>query len=109
MPQHIGWLWILVFFSLLATADGQTASPPTAGTKFDGTYAFVSRTKVNKTYAVPGSNRIGQCGGSGKGNHRRPLTFANGHAQYTTANGFQYEGTVSSQGEVAMRSATSSS
>jgi hypothetical protein len=106
MPQHIGWLWILVFFGLLAAADAQTASPPTAGTQFDGTYAFVSRTKVNETYAVPRSNRIGRCGGSGRGNHRRPLTIASGQAQYTTADGLQYEGTVSSQGELAMRSAT---
>ena len=106
MQKHIGWLWILGFFALLATAIAQTASPPTASTQFDGTYAFVSRTKVNKTYAVLGSNRIGQCGGTATGNHRRPLTIANGQAQYTTVNGLQYEGTVSSQGELAMRSAT---
>lgn len=110
MQTQIGWLWIVGFFGLLAAADAQTASPPVASTQFDGTYAFVSRTKVNKTYAVLGSNRIGQCGGRGsaRGDHRRPLTIANGRAQYITANGIQYDGTVSSQGELAMRSATPS-
>jgi hypothetical protein len=106
MQKHIGWFWMIGFFGLIATADAQTASPPAASTQFDGTYAFVSRTKMNETYAVTRSNRIGQCGGTGKGNHRRPLTIASGQAQYTTANGLQYEGTVRSQGELAMRSAT---
>jgi hypothetical protein len=85
MQKHIGWFWMIGFFGLIATADAQTASPPAASTQFDGTYAFVSRTKMNETYAVTRSNRIGQCGGTGKGNHRRPLTIASGQAQYTTA------------------------
>jgi hypothetical protein len=68
------------FSVLLAAADAQTPSPP-AVTQFDGTYAFVSSTRVNETYAVPGSNRIGQWGRSARAERiRPPLTIANGQA-----------------------------
>jgi hypothetical protein len=103
MQKPVGLLSITAFFGLLAAADAQTASSPAAGTQFDGTYGFVSATRVNETYAVTRSNRIGQCGDAARANRPRPpLTIANGQAQF----GRQFEGTVSSQGELAMRSAT---
>jgi hypothetical protein len=78
---------------------------PPATTQFDGTYGFVSATRVNETYAVKGSNRIGQCGDAARANRLRPpLTTANGQLQF----GRQFEGTVSSQGELVMRSGTPS-
>lgn len=101
MRKHVGWLWIAGFFGLLAAANAQTPSSPAAVTQFDGTYGFVSATRVDETYAVPGSNRIGQCGDTARANRLRP--------PLTGAGGRQFEGTVSSQGELAVRSATSSS
>jgi hypothetical protein len=103
MDKVIGLLCIIASFGLLAAANAQTSSPPTPNTQFDGTYAFISATRVNETYAVPGSNRIGQCGGTAKANRlRAPLTIANGQAQYTDVNSHQFEGTVSSQGELGL-------
>ena len=104
MHKTVGLLWIAGFFGLLAGADAQTASPPAASTQFDGTYTFVSATKLTETYAMRGSNRIGRCGDySG-----RPLSIANGQARYAgfglAAAGF--EGTVGPQGELAMRLAS---
>jgi hypothetical protein len=49
MQKRIGWFWIIGFFGLLAAADAQTPSPPAVTTQFDGTYAFVSATKLNET------------------------------------------------------------
>jgi hypothetical protein len=105
MPQHIGWLWILGLFGLLAAANAQTASPPTATTQFDGTYAFVSATKLKETYTTRVTNRIGRCGDY----TGRPLTITNGQARYPglgrlTSAGF--EGTVGPQGELALRLAS---
>jgi hypothetical protein len=48
MRRNLGWLWIVGFFGLLASANAQTASPPTTTTQFDGTYAFVSATKSDR-------------------------------------------------------------
>jgi len=56
MQKHVGWLWIIGFFGLTAAATARAPSPPAATTQFDGTYAFVSATRVNETYSVPGSN-----------------------------------------------------
>jgi hypothetical protein len=39
-------------FRLVVAADAQTPSPPAANTQFDGTYAFVSSTRVNETYML---------------------------------------------------------
>ena len=74
MQTHIGWLWIVGFFGLLAAANAQTALRPAANTQFDGTYAFVSSTKVNET----------------------SRDFKNRE--------LEFEGTVASSGELAMRS-----
>jgi hypothetical protein len=100
--KQIGGLWIIGFFGLLAAANAQTPSPPAASTQFDGTYAFVSATKLNETYTTTRTNRLGQCG-----DYRgRPLTIANGQARYPglgrlTAAGF--EGTLGPQGQLVMR------
>jgi hypothetical protein len=94
--------WI---FGLFGAADAQTPSLSTANTQFDGTYAFVSAAKVNDTYTVTGTNRIGQCRDMGKAG---PLVIINGHAQYTaqggaTGTGYLLEGAVGPQRELAMR------
>ena len=102
MEKRVGLLCIAGFFGLFAAADAQTPSPPAASTQFDGTYTFVSATKVNETYTTTRSNRVGRCG-----DYRgRPLTIVNGEVGYPTrgrltAAGF--EGTVGPQGELAMR------
>ena len=111
MQKHFIWVGAIgVLFGLLSAANAQSQSPLAATTQFDGTYAFVSAMRVNETYTVPGSNRIGQCRGRERENRLRPpLTMANGQAQFTDVGSHQFEGTVSSQGELAMRSSTSSS
>ena len=52
----------LGLFAYLAAANAQTPSPPTPVTKYDGTYAFVSSTKVNETYTDTCSGRLETCG-----------------------------------------------
>lgn len=102
MQKHIGWLWVIGFFSLLATADAQTPSPSTAGTQFDGRYAFVSSTKVNETYRDY-DNREHQCGNPRAG----PLIVVNAEARFKSG-GRVFEGTVGQRGELAMRSVATS-
>jgi hypothetical protein len=109
MQKHIGWLWIVAFSSLLGAADAQTPSPPSANTQFDGTYAFVSATKLNETYTTTWTNRMGQCGDIRK---LGPLTIAIGQARYSgsgrvTSAGF--DGTVGPRGELALRLAAPAS
>ena len=106
MQKSVGWAWFAGFFGLLAAANAQTPSPPTSGTQFDGTYGFVSAARVNETYTTTRTHRIGQCAENLKVG---PLTVVNGQARYSspgrlTAAGF--EGTVGSQGELAMRLAS---
>jgi hypothetical protein len=94
MQKGIGALSAVGVFGLLAAAaNAQTPSPPTAGTQFDGKYAFVSSAKVNDTYRTP-SGRMGQCQESRAGS----LTVTNGQARLPL-----YEGTVGSQGELMLR------
>lgn len=93
MRKGFGWLSIAGFFGLIAAANAQIPSSPAAPTQFDGTYAFVSSTKVNDTYRTP-SGRMGQCQEGRAG----ALTVANGQARLPL-----YEGTVGSQGELVMR------
>jgi hypothetical protein len=50
MQKHIGWFCIVGFVAMLTTANAQNPSPATAISQFDGTYAFVSSTKVDQTY-----------------------------------------------------------
>jgi hypothetical protein len=106
MQRSAGWAWIVGFLGLLAAANAQTPSPPASGAQFDGTYGFVSSTRLNETYATTRANRIGQCAENLKVG---PLTVANGQAQYSgfgrlTKAGF--EGTVGPQGELTMRLAS---
>jgi hypothetical protein len=106
MQKSVGWAWIVGFLGLLAAADAQTPPPSTFGTQFDGTYVFVSAARVNETYTTTRTHRIGQCAENLKVG---PLTVVNGQARYSspgrlTAAGF--EGTVGSQGELAMRLAS---
>jgi hypothetical protein len=82
----------LVGFSIAASA--QTPPTPAPVTKYDGTYAFVSSTKVNETFTTIGAERLRHCGNLWDG----PLTIVNGHAWYD-----RQEGTVGSQGELTMR------
>ncbi len=103
MRKVAGWWWLIGFFSCLAAAAAQTPAPPPANTQFDGTYRFVSATKLNETYMTTWRTRMGRCG-----DIRRmgPLTIANGQARYSgfgraTKEGFA--GTVGPQGELSMR------
>jgi hypothetical protein len=96
MRGYIRFLWIVGFFGLLATAEGQTQSPSPTVTAFDGTYAFVSATKVNETYTGH-SGQMGQC----PYRTADTLTIVKGVARYRS--GFLFKGTVRSQGELAMR------
>ena len=101
MRKSIGWLWIIGFLGLLATANAQMPAPSVAGTQFDGTYALVSSVKVTQTYRTRGG-QMGVCADRVAG----PLTIAQGQAQYTTATGYQLAGPVGAQGQLAMRSLT---
>jgi hypothetical protein len=94
MQRGIGRLWIVGFFGWFAAANAQTPSSSPAGTVFDGTYAFVSATKVNETY-TDRAGRLKQCG-----NLSPPtsLTIENGHARFNLQ-----EGTVASRGEFTTR------
>lgn len=98
MRTQIGLLSIVGFFGLVAAANAQAPSPA-AGAPFDGTYRFVSSAKVNKMYTAK-KGQMAQCPDRIPG----PLTIAQGQAQYTSATGYQVEGTVGPRGELAMRS-----
>jgi hypothetical protein len=100
MRKYIGWLWVVGFFSLVSTTNAQTASSP--NTRYDGTYAFVSSTKVNETYMKTKTSRIGRCGNGGKVG---PLSIVNGQARYSSGKDYRnlYEGTVGPQGLLMMR------
>ena len=100
MQKHIAWSCVAGFFGLLASANAQVAAPSMAGTPFDGTYRPVSSANVNATY----TSRKGQtapCPARRAG----PLHIENGQARYTSATGYQLQGTIGPQGELAMRSA----
>jgi hypothetical protein len=103
MHNPAGLLGAVGFFGLIATAHAQTAPRPTASTQFDGTYAFVSATTLNETY-LAGGTRLGQC----PERKAESLTIVRGQTQYSSrrVNGparLKLEGTVGSQGELAMR------
>jgi hypothetical protein len=78
------------------------APPPAAaaipGGGLDGTYAFVSSTKLNATYRTRGG-LMGTCGDRTTG----PLTIGQGQAQYTTETGVRLSGSVGPQGELSLR------
>jgi hypothetical protein len=93
VKKSVRWLSVGGFFGLLGAADAQTASPPAASTQFDGTYAFVSATKVNETF-TDRSGRMKQCEEGRAGS----LAIVDGHARLRA-----FEGTVGPQGELVMR------
>lgn len=95
MQKNIDWLWIAGCFGLTAVAHAQTPPSFTAGTKFDGTYAFVSATNVNETYTTMITNHILRCPDR---RAARPLVIVNSRARLLL-----YEGTVGSKGELEMR------
>jgi len=97
MRENIGLLSIVGFVAVLATAQAQTP-PPSPITAFDGTYAFVSVTKLKETYTdfVGRLKRCGEDRGVG------PLIIKNGWARYLRDQA-QHEGTVGSQGELLLR------
>jgi hypothetical protein len=99
MRRQIGLLSVAGFFGLIAAANAQTAPPGTTGTAFDGTYKFVSSTKVNEMYTSYN-------GHSGMCPDRKPgtLHIVGGRVHYTAATGYRFGGTVGSQGELTMRS-----
>ena len=89
MTKSNGWLAIGGIFSLFANAEAQTLALSTATTAFDGTYAFVSATRVNETNpnGIPCPER-----------RAGSLTIINGQARLPA-----FEGMVGSQGELMMR------
>lgn len=80
------------------SAQTLTAVNPPASTQFDGTYAFVSGTKLNETFTTTATAHVLQCP-DWKGGR---LLITNGHAQYPRINPV-YDGTVGPQGDLMMR------
>jgi hypothetical protein len=99
MHKSAGLLWIAGLFGLLAAADAQTPSPPTATSQFDGTYRFVSSSNVNEIY-MAGIARVGRCPDNKKAG---TLHIMNGQVLLSNGPDYRYEGTVGPQGELAMR------
>src|SRR5271169_2225013 len=98
MRRQIGLLSIVGFFGLVAAAGAQSLSALPAGTAFDGSYRFVSSTKVNAMYTSPNGSML-LCPDRIPG----PLTIAQSQARYTTDSGHQLEGTVGPRGGLEMR------
>lgn len=104
MQNGIGWLSLAACFGLAVAADAQTPLSQTAGSQFDGTYAFVSSTKLTEMYTVP-NGRMRPCPDFTAG----PLTIERGQARFSAIFAsspvhMDFEGTVGSQGELGMRS-----
>jgi hypothetical protein len=95
--KHVGCCGSSDFSFFFGAAAAQSPSPPVADKQFDGTYAFVSATKVNDTYFARATNFLRQCGDYEGG----PLTIANGQALYGRLG--RFHGTVGPQGELVMR------
>ena len=103
MEKVVGWLGVVGVFGLLAAADAQTPPSSTAGAAFDGTYEFVSSTKLAETYIATGTSRMAQCPDRIPG----PLSIVNGQPRFSIAipgKPAEFEGTLGSRGELAMRS-----
>jgi hypothetical protein len=103
MEKIIGWSGVVVFFGLLTGADAQPPPSSTAGAAFDGTYEFVSSTKLAETYIPTGTSRMAQCPDRIPG----PLTIVNGQPRFSISipgKPAEFEGTLGSKGELAMRS-----
>jgi hypothetical protein len=98
MPKGTGWLPLVGFFGLTAAAGAQAPPSPIASTQFDGTYTLVSSTAGSFSgRAIAG---LGQCPEWRPG----PLTVSQGRVQWSTpGTGREWEGTVGSHGELAVR------
>lgn len=95
MHNHVGWLWVVGIAGLLAVAaNAQPPTPLTATTQFDGTYAFVSETKVTETYTTSQTEHPGRC----PDKRAKSLVIAEGRAQLP-----KFEGSVGPQGDLLMR------
>ena len=92
MQNNTGLSLIVVFLASFSAANAQTVPPASAGTKFDGTYEFVSATKLNESYTNY-SGRLQQC----EDYRGTPLTIVNGQVRF-----FTWTGTVGPQGELTM-------
>jgi hypothetical protein len=79
MQKRVGWVLVVGILGFTAAAMAQTPPAQPLVTKYDGTYAFVSSTKVNETYRTTGTTRIGQCPDLPP---RGPFTVVNGHAKF---------------------------
>jgi hypothetical protein len=104
MQKGIGWLGLVACFGLTAATDAQIPLSQTAGSQFDGTYAFVSSTKLTEMFTVPSTGRMRPCPDWEVG----PLTIVRGQGWFSSASSSAvratFEGMVRSQGELAMRS-----
>lgn len=105
MQNGIGWLGLVACFGLGVAADAQTPSSQTAGSQFDGTYAFVSSTKLTEMFTVPSTGRMRPCPDWEVG----PLTIVRGQARVSFASTSHavhadFDGMVGSQGELVIRS-----
>jgi hypothetical protein len=97
MPSSVALSCLAAVSGFSAAAIAQTPPASTPVTKYDGTYAFVSSAKGNATY-VARTGRMGQCREPGAWHS---LVIVSGRARL-----LRYEGTVGSQGELAMRAAS---
>jgi hypothetical protein len=104
MPNGAGWLSLLGFLGLAFAADAQTPLSQPAGPQFDGTYAFVSSTKLTEMFTVASTGRMRPCPDWEAG----PLTIVKGQLKFSSVSSSsvraEFEGMVGSQGELAMRS-----
>ena len=105
MPKGAGWLSLVGFFGLAVAAGAQTPLSQTAGSQFDGTYVFVSSTKLNEIFTVPQTGRTRPCPDWEVG----PLTILRGQARVSfvsTSHAVHadFDGMVGSQGELVIRS-----
>ena len=98
MLRQTALIGIMGFFGLIATAAAQTPSPAARGA-FDGTYRLVSSARVNQMYTTK-KGLTAQCPERVPG----PLTIRGGQARCVSATGYRLRGSVSPQGELAMRS-----
>jgi hypothetical protein len=101
MRKQIGLISAVGFSGLFAAANAQAPSSSTAGTTFDGTYRFVSSTKVNEMYTSYNGQTV-QCPNRRAG----PLHIVDGRVHYATSTGYRLAGMVGPQGELTMRSIT---
>jgi hypothetical protein len=103
MPRGSGWLSLIGLFGLAVAADAQTPLSQTTGSQFDGAYAFVSSTTLTAMY-ITELGRMLPCASQQAG----PLTIVRDQARLSSVSSrggrTEFQGTVGSQGELAMRS-----